>query len=253
MLTLDIAGAQIDGARDYQEDAFLITRLSVSSDRDGGTLCIVADGMGGHAAGDVASRLCVETIQRELLTDEDDSARQVDDLERQMRSAINKASQAIQEEARRKPFLYGMGTTVVMLRVEDGRAFLAHAGDSRAYLIREDGLERLTSDHTWVNEQVQAGLLTEEEGEISQYKNLLTRSVGFETRVQSDTSTRPIQAGDHYLLCSDGLTNVVRDQEIADLILGRDDPAAAARALVELARERGAPDNVTAVLLYVAD
>lgn len=218
-------------------------------------LYVVADGMGGHAAGDVASQLCVDTVLEHLRGEHTVSlsSSPTAELHRRLRQAINRASQAIQDEARRKPFLYGMGTTVVVLALAGERAVLAHAGDSRAYLITSEGLERLTSDHTWVNEQVQNGLLTEAEGEASQYKNLLTRSVGFDARVESDTTERPIRPGDRFLLCSDGLTNVVSDDELWEIVNKYPEPKEAGEYFVSLARDRGAPDNVTAVLLYVSE
>lgn len=236
--------------RESNQDSFLI--------HEGQGLYVVADGMGGHAGGEIASGLAVKVIYDVYSQPEDPEATIADfsaiypaehgqTFER-LRYAINRASQAIQAEAVVRPSCRGMGTTVVMLSVEHNTAFIAHAGDSRAYLIRPDGLRRLTRDHTWIADQVRAGLITEEQATTSQYRNLLTRTVGIEARVNSDTTARRIEAGDRYLLCSDGLHGVVTDAEIFRLVLNHS-PRLGVERLIQLAKERGGPDNVTCVVV----
>ena len=244
--------SDIGCVRSRNEDSYLLD--------DDARIYIVADGMGGHAAGHVASRLCVDTIRQVLLTEEDPNVAVSDSelipgadvlVPERLRYAINRASQRIQEEAEVKPGLHGMGTTVVMVAVDSDILYVAHVGDSRAYAHDGTQLRRITSDHTWVTEQIQAGLLTEDEGESSQFKNLLTRSVGFEHQVDADTDQFPLKSPCRFLLCSDGLTNMVQEDEIATAMTRYENPEQTARTLVDLALERGAPDNVTVLLLYI--
>ncbi len=238
--------------RENNQDAYLI------HEKRG--LYIVADGMGGHAAGELASAIAVKTIY-ESYTGDDDPEVTVADLSQlsdehvmceRLRYAINRASQTIREESFRRPGCRGMGTTAVVLAIDDDTAYLAHAGDSRAYLIRPEGLRRLTRDHTWVADQMRAGLITEAQAEASQFRNLLTRSVGQEVVVDSDCMSRRIQPGDRYLLCSDGLHGVVNDGEIFRIVRHHP-PRVACEKLVALARKRGGPDNITVVIVSFAE
>jgi PPM family protein phosphatase len=146
--------------------------------------------------------------------------------------------------------LRGMGTTATLLLIASGRAFLAHVGDSRCYLLRGDTFVQLTEDHSLVNEQVQAGLMTEAEARTSHLKNIITRSVGFEPDVAVDTLVLPLQPGDRFLLCSDGLTNLVQDPELAKK-LAQPSIEQVPAALVELANDRGGDDNITVICLEV--
>lgn len=234
--------------RETNQDSYLI------DDNEG--LYVIADGMGGHAAGEIASSLAVKIIY-ETFTSTDDPEMTVADLSQvgdehvlyeRLRYAINRASQAIRQESLRRPGCRGMGTTAVVLAVDDTTAYLAHAGDSRAYLIRPEGIRRLTRDHTWVADQIRAGLITEAQAATSQFRNLLTRSVGLELHVNSDCTSRRLQPGDRYMLCSDGLHGLVADAEIYRLVLNHA-PSDAANKLVALARDRGGPDNITVVVV----
>jgi len=236
--------------RDENQDSFLIHEAE--------GLYVVADGMGGHAGGEVASAIAVKTIHDVYLGIDDPEATIADHggggddtiIVERLRFSVNRASQFIQQEAQRRPECRGMGTTVVGMVVDEDTAYVAHAGDSRAYLIRPEGLRRLTRDHTWVEDQIRAGLITETQAANSQFRNLLTRSVGLETHVNVDTSTRRIEVGDRYLLCSDGLHGVISDAEIYRIVLNHS-PKAAAQRLVALGRERGAPDNITVVIVVI--
>jgi protein phosphatase len=143
-----------------------------------------------------------------------------------------------------------MGTTVTGVAFVDAFAFFGHVGDSRAYLIRDGRIEQLSDDHSLVNEQLKAGLITPEQARMSRFRHIITRSVGFEEDVAVDTMVVPIQEGDLYVLCSDGLANLVSQTEIRDVIYDnflRDGP----RELIALANERGGDDNITVVLAYV--
>jgi protein phosphatase len=234
--------------RDHNEDSFLV-------DDDLG-LFVVADGMGGHAGGGTASRLAVDTIQQSLR-----SARTADPgaftapgtldaspLREHLRAAIEAACRGIYRRAQDEPALSGMGTTVTAALVHGGNAYVAHVGDSRCYLLRGGRIYQISEDHSLVNEQVKAGALTPEEARTSRFKNIITRSVGFEEEVQVDLLGVEAERGDVLVLCSDGLSNLVRDEEL--LKAAATAPAdESARALVELANDRGGDDNITVVVV----
>lgn len=239
--------------RDNNEDAFHL-------DEDAG-LFIVADGMGGHAAGEVASRLAVETLREMLSGDELDPDetrldRQVGDpgdlLRERLRYAMNQASARIRREALANPSWGGMGTTVAVLLVEGGQAHVAHVGDSRVYLFRDGRLSRLTRDHTVVQQEIDAGRLTPEMARLVTHRNYLTQSVGYHGPVEPDTTTRTLEIGDIYILCSDGVTDPLDDTRIAELGNEADPPDLAER-LVRDALAAGGEDNITALVVRVVD
>ena len=234
--------------RDHNEDSYLID--------DELQLYVVADGMGGHAGGGTASRIAVETIDRELrsarASTEDPFRAEVplqdSPLPDAIRNAVGSACQAIFTAAQEDPRLAGMGTTVIALLVKGDQAFFAHVGDSRAYLIRGELIQQISEDHSLVNEQIKAGMITPEEAKHSRYKNIITRSVGFEEEVQVDVMGLTLQPGDTFLLCSDGLANMVDDEELRQVI----DATPLERApekLVEMANERGGDDNITVIVV----
>jgi len=218
-------------------------------------LWIVADGMGGHAGGDVASRLAVESIteqvRRHAGTDSLSQARQAW-TETQLRQLIEAAHHTIRNNAFEHPHLGGMGTTVVVLSIPSGsipRLSLAHVGDSRAYLLRAGTLFQLTQDHSLVEEHVRSGRLSRQDAATHPLRHVLTRALGIEDAVEPDSSTHQLQPDDLILLCTDGLTKMLDDGRIADTLLytGRS-PEAACLALVEEANRRGGEDNVTVVV-----
>jgi protein phosphatase len=225
--------------RNHNEDSYLI-------DEDL-QLYVVADGMGGHAGGGTASRIAVETIDQEMRAAKkagdnpfsSETLLQDSPLPEFLRNAVEKAC-AAQED----PRLAGMGTTVITLCVKGENALFAHVGDSRAYLVRGDLIQQVSEDHSLVNEQIKAGMITPEEAKHSRYKNIITRSVGFEEEVQVDVMGLVTKPGDFFILCSDGLANLVEDREIREIVSGhslKDAP----KKLIELANERGGDDNIT--------
>jgi len=235
--------------RQHNEDAFL-----VASDAK---LFLVADGMGGHAAGEIASRIAVDSISEFILhTKEDDGTwphaydehftRTTNRLMAAVRLANTRVLEAMKKDAR----LRGMGTTVVACMADEENVSVAHVGDSRAYLIREGQLSRITNDHSWVFEQVQAGMLTEAEAEKHPLRNVITRALGGALQVTPDASEVHAQAGDVYLLCSDGLTGMVPEPEILRVVTASNgDIEKACQQLIDAANERGGLDNITAVLV----
>jgi PPM family protein phosphatase len=236
--------------RSHNEDSFLIDEEV--------QLYVVADGMGGHAGGGTASRIAVETIDRDLRAawEAQESvfrARaplQDSPLPEILRTAVEKACHAIFTAAQDDPRLQGMGTTVISLLVKDDHALIAHVGDSRAYLVRGDLIQQISEDHSLVNEQIKAGMITPEEARHSRYKNIITRSVGFEDEVQVDVMGLLTEPGDTFVLCSDGLANMVEDKELRELV--RNHPLQELpRRLVDLANERGGDDNITVIVVRI--
>jgi protein phosphatase len=237
--------------RRHNEDAYLL-------DVERG-LFVVADGMGGHAAGEVASRITVESIQEFIAGTEEEHENTWPfgfnnrySLEgNRLTTAVEKANEKVMRAVQNRPELKGMGTTVVAALFDQDRVTLVHVGDSRAYLYRGQELKRLTDDHSWVQEQVNAGILSEDEAKSHPLKNVVTRALGGAAHVAVDLIEVPLTAGDRFLLCSDGLTGMVSDEELIEHLGGPEPPDRTVRSLIELANEHGGIDNVTAILVEV--
>ena len=235
--------------RQHNEDSFLV--------EEGAKLFLVADGMGGHAAGEIASRIAVDSISEFILhTKEDDGTwphaydEQYKRSTNRLMAAVRLANTRVLEAMRKDARLRGMGTTVVACLADDTTMSIAHVGDSRAYLIRDKQLSRITNDHSWVFEQVQAGMLTEAEAEKHPLRNVITRALGGALQVTPDAQEIEIREGDVYLLCSDGLTGMVPEDEILRLVTSTNgDIDKACQELIDAANERGGLDNVTAILV----
>jgi protein phosphatase len=213
-------------------------------DDAGYRLLIIADGMGGHRGGEVASQTTVEAVGETF-------QRGVRDPAALLREAFALANKRVYERAARDAELYGMGTTGVALLIGPARtAWIAHVGDSRAYRSREGGLELLTRDHSWVLEEVRHNRLTPEEAQNHPRKNVLTRSIGVDPTLEVDVSATDLAPGDRFLLCSDGLWGEVPEQTLARVLSGQE-PDRAVRTLVDLANEHGGPDNITVQIAAV--
>jgi protein phosphatase len=235
--------------RQHNEDSFVV--------ENDARLFLVADGMGGHAAGEIASRIAVDSITEFILhTREDEGTwphaydehykRSTNRLMAAVRLANTRVLEAMRKDAR----LRGMGTTVVACLTDDSTVSVAHVGDSRAYLIRDNQLSRITNDHSWVFEQVQAGMLTEAEAEKHPLRNVITRALGGALQVSPDATEIEAKTGDVYLLCSDGLTGMLPEDEILRLVTSNEGNLEhACKELIDAANERGGLDNVTAVLV----
>jgi serine/threonine protein phosphatase PrpC len=231
------AGSDVGRMRSGNEDSYFC----------GQTVFAVADGLGGHQGGEVASAAAVEPLARldgRQFTDPGEAAEA-------LATAIREANEAILDRAAGDPALYGMGTTVTAAAVAgDGHIQLAHVGDSRAYLLREGALDQLTTDHTVVGELVRRGRLTPEQAAIHPERSILTRAVGLDPRVPVDLpDPLELRPGDQLLLCSDGLTEAVDDDQIAELLSATPDGNAACRSLIDAANDAGGPDNITVVLV----
>ena len=238
------AATSVGKVRPVNEDAFLVQE-------DQG-LFVVCDGMGGSAAGEVASLLAVETISAYVKNGAGDQpgTRGFQPRTSQLGRAIEAANQAIIERANSDQSHAGMGTTVVSMWYGDGLASIAHVGDSRAYLRSDNGFEALTSDHSLVEAQVKAGLIDREQSLKSEHQNILLRALGREPDTEVELNEQTIAAGDRVLLCTDGLTRTVSDAALAaTLDRHRGDPQAACDDLIAQANANGGPDNVTAVVV----
>ena len=236
--------------RTNNEDNYLIN--------DELNLFVVCDGMGGHAGGEFASAIAVNTVEEvltsmdfrpeELQLDEDDGPVEV--TREKLRYAIRLAGKRIYEKAVEEPEYKGMGTTCLGLLIDGGNAFVAHVGDSRGYIVRDGRIEQLTEDHSLVNEKIKAGLLTPEEAKNHKLKNIITRSLGYMEDVEIDIQVRAVRRGDRFVMCSDGLSNLVEAAEMGEAALDYS-PQEAARKLIELACSRGGDDNITVVVTRI--
>jgi len=211
-------------------------------------LFIVADGMGGHAAGEVASEMAVRIIADQL-----GSMRGMSDGEAagKMRDAIRKANAEIYERTLAEHDKRGMGTTTTVMVLFSRRYLIGQVGDSRAYLLREGDFLQLTKDHSYVQEQVDAGLLTPEQARTHPYSNVITRCVGANEDVAPDIYFGNLEQGDRVLLASDGLTGMLEDQQIAEIMTGEGDPEVAVNKMINDANRRGGLDNITAIVVRV--
>lgn len=234
--------------RANNEDAYLYWEPESDEEfRRKGRLAIVADGMGGYEGGQEASRVAVETVRH--VYDRDFA----DDPQQALLAALLAAHDSIQRYAMEHPEFQGMGTTCTALAIVNGKLYFAHVGDSRLYLVRPDAITRLTRDHSYVGRLVESGIVRSEDAQSHPQRHILTAALGSGKEIQPDISERPVemQAGDRILLCSDGLWSVVSEPEIADAVRPHP-PAQACRALVDMALERGGPDNVTVLVLRIS-
>lgn len=230
--------------RARNEDSF-----SIDPER---SLYLVADGMGGHGNGDVASRLVVEAVERYFRAHPGDG-RPADPeaATESLRAAVGSAQGSLRMAMDEDLSLAGMGTTLVGLLAMDERAVVVHVGDSRAYRWRDGRLERLTRDHSWVDEQVAAGHLSEDQARSHPLKSVVTRALSGESGVEVDARTLSLQPGDRYLMCTDGLTTMLADDEIEARLARGGSLESVCRDLVDQCNARGGLDNITIVLLSV--
>ncbi|PIS10866.1 MAG: serine/threonine-protein phosphatase [Bdellovibrio sp. CG10_big_fil_rev_8_21_14_0_10_47_8] len=225
--------------RESNQDSFLLNREL--------GLFIVADGMGGHSGGEVASSLAVKSVE-DFFKKNQKSIRSPREL---LTKSYAEASLTIFSEAAKDPGLAGMGTTMVLCYFDGHSMFIANAGDSRAYLYRKPYLWQMTEDHSLMNEQLRAGIINDEQARNFTSRNVITRSVGYEKEVAVDILERQAQSGDHFLLCSDGLSGLVPDVMITE-ILNRTPAERVTDICIERALSNGGDDNVTVLLVQLA-
>ena len=225
------------------------------------SLYMVADGMGGHASGEVASQMAVETIASFFrMTTRDEEVTWPFREERNLRydenrlvAAIKFSNQRIFEAAARESRFKGMGTTIVTAFFTKGGAYLGHVGDSRGYRIRQGQIEQITDDHSLLNDYIKANKLTPEEIENFPHKNVIVRALGMKDSVQVDVNRLDPCGGDYYLLCSDGLSGMISDEDICDIVLAGDNLETSCHNLIKSANEAGGTDNITAALVRFMD
>ena len=212
-------------------------------------LFVVADGMGGHRGGETASAISAEVIVR--------SVERSNTLNPPLliTEAIQAANQAIFEKALHDPGLQGMGTTTTALLFREGKLTIGHVGDSRCYFFKRDAVWQATRDHSLVQEKLRAGLITREEVKTDRMKNVITRSVGFEPEVNVEVYEMPVQAGDIFMICSDGLSGLMEDSQMLEIVqrnlIEKNDANEAVRELVAAANTNGGDDNITSILVEV--
>lgn len=238
--------------RTLNEDSYLVL-LSPAVDSDIDALLVVADGMGGHQAGEVASAYLVQQLEYLFTSSEYEeivyySADHPDYYAAVLKEVLEQINEQLYSFASEQSELRGMGTTATVSLISGQRLFLGQVGDSRAYLSRNSELHQLTEDHSWVAEQVREGKLTAEEAASHPRKNVLTRVLGHSLVVRVDRTIHDLQVGDHLILCSDGLTNFVHDAEILQAVAAETEIQEKCDWLVNLANERGGGDNITVVM-----
>ena len=209
---------------------------------------MVADGMGGHAAGEVASEMAVQIVVRELHAVQDLAAA---DAGKKLSAALIHANRSIHDRTITEVDKQGMGTTASVLMVSGARYLIGQVGDSRVYLLRDGALTQLTKDHSYVQEQVDLGNLTPEQARYHPYSNVITRCVGASPEVEPDVYTGEVKVGDVFLVASDGLTGMVDDRRLQQLLMARTIPERKVAALISEANGRGGLDNITAIVVQV--
>jgi PPM family protein phosphatase len=242
-MTIELFAAVDPGrARSNNED-------SVATD-DGVALAVLADGMGGYNAGEVASSMATSFIRTELGRWLREASKQASDAEvrRAMDICVDNANRAIFNASTSNPQYAGMGTTLVVAVFRDDRVLLGHVGDSRCYRLRAGKLQQVTRDHSLLQEQLDAGLITPEQAAFSSNKNLVTRAVGVEDSVLLETHQHDVLPGDVFLMCSDGLSDMLDDASIAQVLLAHDSLETRGRALIDAANDAGGKDNISVIL-----
>ncbi|MGZ3650352.1 MAG: Stp1/IreP family PP2C-type Ser/Thr phosphatase [Bdellovibrionota bacterium] len=245
MKIVSAGSTNIGRKRKVNQDSFLMEPAS--------QLFVVADGMGGHAGGETASKLTVETVIQSILSDKASHLNsEPGDL---VMGAVHRANTAVHSTAEKNKALAGMGTTVVTMYFSGGKMFVGHVGDSRVYMARKGQLWQITKDHSLVNEKLKAGIITRDQMKRDRSRNVITRSVGFESSVLVDIYEKEVSAGEIYLACSDGLSGMVDDSEIMrsidELAWVGDDLNPLVNNLIEKACNNGGDDNVTVVVARI--
>ncbi len=217
------------------------------------TLLAVADGMGGAAAGEVASKLAMQVLDEMFsrYVEELEQGRPIVGIDKLTEKAVRLANRRVYAAAISNQRRRGMGTTLTMVAVLGRRAYLGHVGDSRAYLVRGHKIYQLTKDHSWVEEQLEKGLISEEEAEQHEWRNLITRALGTRPQVAPDIVEIDVQKGDIFVISTDGLHGLVKPEEILAEVRRTNNHQSSVEYLIALANERGGPDNITLVIAEV--
>jgi len=240
--------------RELDEDSIVIVRSDTvyESKRTRSALLVLADGMGGHNAGEVASCLAAQRVAEEMIramlkTPQRKLSDEV--IAALFGESINQANREIMMYAEKNPQYKDMGTTITAALIQGAQVYIGHVGDSRAYIINDREVRQLTKDHSLVQEMVDSGKITGEEAKNHPQKNIVTRTVGMHNQVDVDITTEPVQVQDFLLLCCDGLTDMLSDEEIHAVVTENDDPQSICDVLVEKANEKGGLDNISVIVV----
>lgn len=248
-MRFDVYGVTDTGCvRELNEDSYIICGFENGTEPG---FCVVADGMGGHNAGEVASKLAVDYITNSLngiLSDSPPS-----DVPRHINDALSDANASIYKMSREDITRSGMGTTAVVCAFADGEGFIANIGDSRAYACRNNEIYQITVDHSVVEEMVECGTITKEEARIHPQKNIITRAVGSDETTKADIFEYEYKPGDSIIMCSDGLSGMVEDNVILSVVRQGGSSKETAEKLMELAKENGGLDNITVIVIRILE
>ncbi|MSS43864.1 Stp1/IreP family PP2C-type Ser/Thr phosphatase [Anaerosalibacter bizertensis] len=212
-------------------------------------LFIVADGMGGHKAGEVASNMAVEIVKDFFIEKKEEFKKNKVDISKFIRSVVEKANTIIYKKSIENDEFHGMGTTITMAYISEDKLYIGHVGDSRAYLLRNNKFIQITEDHSLVAEMVKKGSISEEEAECHPQRNIITRAIGTDEEVITDIIVEDIYKDDILLLCTDGLTNMMNDDEIKEILINKIDLQKNCNSLVKKANRLGGIDNVTVIAI----
>ena len=237
------AKSDIGKARDINEDSYYITEDQFSPIQ----LFILADGMGGCNAGDLASQQAVLSVKRYIETNFDEAKKDKESLMNLIKNSIEYANMVVHEKSLEDKNFEGMGTTIEVCLIYNNRAYIGHIGDSRIYRIRNDFIRKITQDHSYVQKLVQEGTITKEEAEHHEKKNILMKALGCNAYVEPDVMAKGFQKGDLLVICSDGLTNMINIEDICKIV--REDFEFAPKELIDLANQNGGIDNITVITI----
>ncbi|MDZ7705811.1 MAG: Stp1/IreP family PP2C-type Ser/Thr phosphatase [Trueperaceae bacterium] len=244
-------GSDVGRVRPLNEDYHRVWQFSIAGDTL--TLLAVADGMGGAAAGEVASKIAMEVLDESFsrYADAMREQRSVVGIDKLTEKAVRLANRRVYAAALNNAGRRGMGTTLTSVAIYGSRAWLGHVGDSRAYMVRGEKIYQITKDHSWVEEQIDKGLLDEEQAKNHEWRNLITRALGTRPQVSPDIVELKVQPGDIFVIATDGLHGLVTPEEILQETKRTKNRQAAVEYLISLANERGGPDNITLVIAEV--
>lgn len=236
------AKTDVGKARQINEDYYYI-----SNDQDIAKVYILADGMGGYNGGEIASKLATTTALKYILNNFESVPKEKEDILKLVKSSIEYANMVVYEKANKEKDLEGMGTTLDVCLIYNNKAYIGHVGDSRIYRIRKEFIRKLTHDHSYVQKLVKDGTITQEEANHHPKKNMLMKALGCTTFVEPDVTIKGFIKDDIILMCSDGLTNMIEDKEIYEIV--KREGTLAAEKLVQKANENGGYDNITAIVI----
>lgn len=237
-----LAKTDIGKFREINQDFYYI-----SEETDNPQLYILADGMGGYKGGEIASKLATESVKKYILNNFDKIIKEKEEILKLIKSSVEYANMVVYEKSKEVPDLEGMGTTLEVCLIYNNKAYIGHVGDSRIYRIRKNVIRKLTKDHSYVQQLVEDKKITREEAKSHPKKNMLTKALGCIAYVEPDIRARNFEKGDIFIICSDGLTNMVDESKIYDLVTN--DVNTAADKLINLANEAGGYDNITIIII----